>query len=418
MESATEGTSCKLDDTGVGSSFLTISRHANSVDKVPDGDYVFSGRHCDTIFKISHVDGSIVWRLGGKNSDFEMNGIKFSRQHDVRCRGQNETHTLVSFLDNAQGEDGKPSTHEFSRGLLIALRTDTDPMEASLVASYDQPWGGHAQRRGNFQVLDNGNVFMGWSEQGRHSEHSPDGTLLQQARFDLDWMGTYRNYKFPYVGRPNTIPDAKAVAYLQDEEEKVNPIMKAWVSWNGDTEVKTWKLYGGDSKDSMSEVDSAERKGFETGFQQDGYMKWVNLKGLDKDDKVLGETGPVRVEMHPSMPKSKVESEVLEATYVTCKTTVYTPIANPLFIFLLSFTCATGVFLLTWFGIMPLVRNRGFPFSRSGRSRGSTIRREEQAYKRVSAGDFDLGDDDDDDSDQKLPLTEDSSSNHLPRSPR
>lgn len=52
--------------------------HANSLDKCPDGDLLLSIRHSDTIYKISH-DGSIVWRLGGKKSDFSQD-FKFSRQ--------------------------------------------------------------------------------------------------------------------------------------------------------------------------------------------------------------------------------------------------------------------------------------------------------------------------------------------------
>jgi hypothetical protein len=71
---------------------------------------------------------------------------------------------------------------------------------------------------------------------------------------------------------------------------------------------------------------------------------------------------------------------------------------------------------LTWFGILPLMRSKRLPFSRSSRARGFTLRREEAQYNKVSADEFDL-DDDDDDSDQKLPLTENDSSADLPRSP-
>lgn len=52
--------------------------HANSVDKCPDGDLLLSIRHTDALYKISH-DGSIVWRFGGKTSDFSHD-FEFSRQ--------------------------------------------------------------------------------------------------------------------------------------------------------------------------------------------------------------------------------------------------------------------------------------------------------------------------------------------------
>ena len=280
------------------------------------------------------------------------------------------------------------------------------------------------------QVLDNGNVFMGWSERALQSEHSPDGTLLMESIFAVDWFGSYRNYKFPYVGRPSTTPDVKSVAYMLDADREPNPVTLVFVSWNGDTEVKTWKLYGSTgSKDNFEEIDSVERNGFETAFSQDKYYKYVSLKGFDKHGEVLGESGIIKTEQHPSAPWDKEDTESGEATYIVCakieKFGLLEPmqaqviekssIDDPVFVFLLSFTCAAGAFLLTWFGILPLMKSKRLPFSRSSRGRGLTLRREEQRYNKLDADDFSL--DDDDDSDQKLPLTETDSSTDIPRSP-
>ena len=78
--------------------------HLNSIDKFPDGDYLVSSRHTDTLYKISHLNGTIMWRLGGVRSDFNFtDGSRFSRQHHARVVSQNETHTLVSVFDNARG---------------------------------------------------------------------------------------------------------------------------------------------------------------------------------------------------------------------------------------------------------------------------------------------------------------------------
>lgn len=57
--------------------------HANSLDKCPDGHYVLSGRHTDTIYKVDKDDGHIIWRLGGKLSDFKSH-FRFSRQYVAR----------------------------------------------------------------------------------------------------------------------------------------------------------------------------------------------------------------------------------------------------------------------------------------------------------------------------------------------
>lgn len=155
---------------------------------------MFSARHADTLYKISKDDGHIVWRLnglGGDLNDFEMNGLNFSRQHHARFHEQNDTHTIISLLDNARGQDKRTPSSKWSRALLIALRTDVQPMTAELVRSYDHPYGNHAFRRGSYQVLPNDHAWTCWSERALHTEHTVDGKLLIEARFENDKLGEF-----------------------------------------------------------------------------------------------------------------------------------------------------------------------------------------------------------------------------------
>ena len=46
--------------------------HINSVDKNADGDYIISARDACSVHKINGTDGSIIWRLDGKNSSFTL----------------------------------------------------------------------------------------------------------------------------------------------------------------------------------------------------------------------------------------------------------------------------------------------------------------------------------------------------------
>ena len=97
--------------------------HANSIDKNEDGDYLVSARWVSTIYKISAVDGSIIWRLGGLKSDFTQD-FNFSGQHDARFISENETTTILSLFDNASGvhyDDDPTSTA--SSGLIVAVNT-------------------------------------------------------------------------------------------------------------------------------------------------------------------------------------------------------------------------------------------------------------------------------------------------------
>lgn len=268
--------------------------HANSIDKSDDGHYLFNARHTNTVYKISKDDGSIIWRLGGKHSDFDMGNVHFSRQHDIRFRGQNATHTIVSLMDNALGEDEAPPTHDFSRGLLIALNTVN--MTASLIAHYDHPDRLLAQRRGNMQILDDGHVFMGWSEHAYLSEHAADGTVLLKARLVPDRIGSYRAYKFPFVGRPLTRPDVVASTSLLENRTVVH------VSWNGDTQVRSWRLYttarDGTEAEAVWQID---RRGFETRLEWSGLTDYVRVAGLDKHGESVGWSDVVKTIDHPSL---------------------------------------------------------------------------------------------------------------------
>jgi hypothetical protein len=98
-----------------------------------------SARHTDTIYKISHLDGSIVWRLGGTKSDFQLpDGWKFSRQHDAQVLEQNDTHTIITLFDNGMGAGPfEHATTKISRGLVLLL--NTAKMRADIIAEYKKP---------------------------------------------------------------------------------------------------------------------------------------------------------------------------------------------------------------------------------------------------------------------------------------
>src|SRR5206468_1740334 len=44
--------------------------HINSIELAPDGNLIVSARNTWAIYKISRHTGKILWRLGGKKSDF------------------------------------------------------------------------------------------------------------------------------------------------------------------------------------------------------------------------------------------------------------------------------------------------------------------------------------------------------------
>jgi hypothetical protein len=63
-----------------------------------EGNYIISARHSQAIYKIA-ANGTILWRLGGKMSDFTAvgNGTEFHWQHHARWRME-ESH--ISLFDD------------------------------------------------------------------------------------------------------------------------------------------------------------------------------------------------------------------------------------------------------------------------------------------------------------------------------
>lgn len=265
---------------------LTADSHSNSVDKTPNGDYLLSSRHTDTIYKISGEDGHIIWRLGGKTSDFGEGDWTFSRQHHIRFRDQNATHMVLSLLDNAKGIDAQEPTYDHSRDLLLAV--DEENMTVSILTQIDHPYGegNYAPRRGNYQRLPDGNIFIGWSEGGLQSEHAPDGTILMQASLMADWLGSYRNYKFNFTGLPSENPAVNSTAYTTDAGLTMTT---AHVSWNGATEVTSWNMYKTTKDDDIRVlIGWTERTGFESVVRYNGLANFVVLEAVDKNGETLG----------------------------------------------------------------------------------------------------------------------------------
>lgn len=270
--------------------------HVNSVDKNANGDYLLSARFTNTIYLISGKDGHIIWRLGGKHSDFDQD-FSFYRQHHAQLVSSNDDETIISFLNNASDEGSQEDT--VSTAFIVKLDTKSSPMTARVLHSYERPDGELTRLRGNVQILSNpsgpgdGNIFVGWSQQGYHSEFTPEGKCLMEARFLSPRFSSYRTYKLPgtnFHGRPTEPPAIKAFVYASGDLSSVlDTITVFYVSWNGATDVASWNFYA-QAQDSSTPVliGNVHKLDFETMFMADGYLDWVSAEALDVNGKSLG----------------------------------------------------------------------------------------------------------------------------------
>jgi hypothetical protein len=271
--------------------------HINSVDKFANGDYLISGRHMSTIYRISGKDGHIIWRLGGCYdgiSDFVMaNGVAFHWQHHARIRSENATHIILSVFDNAS-EDmdrGEPKGHNPPSGKVIILDTASRPMTAKMLRRFNRPDRGQTPALGSVNVLGDdvltSNIFIDWAFDGYISEYDGQGKLILEARFLSDRKKSYRAYKLPFKGEPIEPPVLKVIPIGYSDDEAASAF---YVSWNGATEVASWAFYGGDTDDrqSFKPLAMVKRRGFETSWVTPGIIKYAYAEAFDSSGSSIG----------------------------------------------------------------------------------------------------------------------------------
>ena len=260
--------------TGHNSSHPVDYFHLNSIERFDDNSYLISARHTSTIYKIDKVSGKVIWRLGGKYSNFTLGeGVEFNIQHDARVLSKpGEDVTLISFFDNggARKPGEIPEFENLSSAKLVELNTKV--WTAKLVQSFPAPDNLFAFSQGNNQPLPNGNAFVNWGSAGAITEFAPNGGAILHAYLDSGELfkngavQNYRGFKFNWTGTPTETP---AIVALEHGESTM-----VYVSWNGDTETKVWKFYGLDENENKKCLGAQKRTGFETGFYVSSGDKW------------------------------------------------------------------------------------------------------------------------------------------------
>jgi hypothetical protein len=256
--------------------------HINSIDVDHDNNLLLSARETSAVYKIDRKSGEIIWRLGGKKSDFQMGeGTQFAFQHDARRLPDG----TISIFDNGSliFEKGTPRAVEESRAIVVEL--DEERMRASLVREYTHPDKQYADAAGNMQVLPNGNVFVGWGRGLAISEFSQEGELLFDLRVSAEHR-TYRAFRLAWSGTPLDQP--ACVAQRTSDKE-----VELYASWNGATEVDSWEVLAGQDPVHLESVGSIARDGFETAMVVQSSEPYMAVQAKDRSGRVLGASTPV-----------------------------------------------------------------------------------------------------------------------------
>ncbi|HVU79282.1 MAG TPA: arylsulfotransferase family protein [Gaiellaceae bacterium] len=237
--------------------------HVNSIADGPNGTILISARNTSTIYLLRR-DGSIVWRLGGKRSQFGPKAaVTFYYQHNARLHPDG----TLSLFDNG----GIPRAEPHTRPLL--LKVDQRTKRVAILKTFVSPEKIASPYEGDTQMLPDGGAFVGWGGVRKLTEFTPDGQVRFQVT--LPYGDTYRGYRLEWDGSPGGRP----AAVVRDGI--------VYASWNGKLGVARWQLLRGSRV-----VASVPWAGLETAIHVDDLPKHVVVRAVDAAGNPLGESAP------------------------------------------------------------------------------------------------------------------------------
>lgn len=254
--------------------------HMNTIDPRSDGTTLLSSRNTSALWLIDTKTGRVIEKIGGRKSTVTMGqGTRTAFQHDAMTLPNGD----ISIFDNGGSPFNEPYSEAHSRGVIVDVSTTakTD----TLVKELDHTPQVAANSQGSVQPQPGGKWFMGWGQEPYFSEFDSEGKPIYDARM---WAvkkvrvletESYRTYKFPWRATPHWPPSIAA--------EAKGSGLTVYASWNGATEVRSWKLLGGSSKASLSPLATAPKANFETAIEAPA-AAYVQVEALNAAGAVIG----------------------------------------------------------------------------------------------------------------------------------
>jgi hypothetical protein len=232
--------------------------HVNSVADAPAGRILVSGRNTSALYLIAR-DGQIVWRLGGKESDFKpAAAVKFRFQHNARFHGP----STISLFDNG----AIPKLEPYTRPLVLHI--DVATHRARIVKTFVHPQKISSPYEGDLQLLPSGGALVGWGGVPKVTEFSAAGRIRFELK--LPYGDTYRAYRLPWSGKPTDGPRAAVVGDT------------VYASWNGDLQVERWRVTA-----NGQTLATAPWRGLETAIPVQTSEKHLVVTALDGAGRTL-----------------------------------------------------------------------------------------------------------------------------------
>jgi hypothetical protein len=140
---------------------------------------------------------------------------------------------------------------------------------------------------GSIQPVTGGNEFVGWGSTPFFSEFTPSGKLVVDAVLPGSDV-SYRTLLEPWRGQPLYPPSGAA--------RTVSGKTTVYASWNGATQVASWKVLRASSGGSFTPVGQAARSGFETPINVPaGSPARFEVQAVDSNGHTIGTSKPFGV---------------------------------------------------------------------------------------------------------------------------
>ncbi len=256
-----------IPDTYVGTTggFLDYV-HMNSIAIDHDGHYVISARDLNEITKINRRTGEIIWRLNGRNNEFEFinDPDEFLYQHDFRpVPGKSN---FYSIFDNGRGRNP-----QYSR--VIEYKIDPDAKTIEKVWEYRHQPDWYTSAMGSAQRLPNGNT-LGDFPGGllRVAEVNPAGELLFE--FFSRGHSNYRCRRFDWSGQMEQ-------PYLISEN--LGQVVRLIFNKFGDDAVDHYNIYHGASRQPGQLLASTSETYFDVSDIQPNTLYYFSITAVDQN---------------------------------------------------------------------------------------------------------------------------------------
>jgi EmrB/QacA subfamily drug resistance transporter len=256
--------------------------HVNAIDLTGNGSFIVSMRNTWAAYLVNIGSGAIEWTLGGRSSSFSFGpGAAFQWQHDVALQPGSKVSLFDDHCCQLTGGGTYVSPTAPSRGLVLQLNQQVHT--ATLVAQYSLGKEFDAQYMGDTDPLPNGNVLVGWGSEPYFSEYSRSGRLLFEGELPGPDL-TYRATLEQWVGEPLSPPLGAA--------RRSGGSTTVYASWNGATEVASWRVLATTGTARMTAVASAARTGFETAIPVPHGYDSFEVRALGSGGRVIGVSRP------------------------------------------------------------------------------------------------------------------------------